>query len=266
MLRTRILAALVFTPAILALVWFGDVYLLVACWALAVLMQWEFQGLVLSRRDWGLKLAGYAIVSMLALGVMGVYEPIPMRHLWPLTVMLAFLLVLSRPEPLESSLRRVAFLTLGPAYCGALIAYLFVLRQHDLGFALMALLCTWGADTGAYFSGRALGRRRLYPSISPNKTVEGFVGGMVCSVLIAWGLKEVLAVDSISVLQTLGLGAVVGLVSVPGDLSASMLKRSVGAKDSSALIPGHGGILDRFDGVIFAAPAAFFYLLGIGVI
>lgn len=269
MLKTRVLAALVFTPVVFAMVWLGGHYLIVTCALLALLMQWEYLGLTLSRRDWELKLLGYGLALTACLGTMGQLESVEQEVLWPLSTVLAFVVVLLRPEPIDKALRRVSYLVVGIVYAGVLIAHLYKLReigdaslglgQPGLGYAQIGLLGTWGADTGAYFIGRGFGRTKLYPSISPKKTVEGLIGGMVCAMAIAFAFRSVLGLP-LGVIACAGLGAVVGVSSVLGDLSASMIKRSVGAKDSSQLIPGHGGVIDRFDGVIFVAPCAYFYL------
>lgn len=269
MLKTRILAALVFTPVVFAMVWLGGGYLATACCVLAILMQWEYLGLTLSRRDWALKLLGYVVVLVATLTVMGRVRFVDSTELWPLSTVLAFIVVLARPEPIDHALRRVAYFVVGVVYAGVLIAHLYKLReigapelrlgQPGLGYGLIALLGTWAADTGAYFVGRAVGKTKLYPSISPNKTVEGFAGGLACAMAVSFAFRSVLDMP-ISALACAGLGIVVGVASVLGDLSASMIKRSVGAKDSSQLIPGHGGVLDRFDGVLFVAPCCYFYL------
>lgn len=122
---------------------------------------------------------------------------------------------------------------------------------RGLGWLLLAILVTWLADTGAYLVGKSIGRRKLIPHVSPNKTVEGAAGGLaaalVTSILCSWvfGLDLNLALAG---LVGLGLGA----IGMLGDLAESMIKRHAGVKDSGSLIPGHGGILDRIDGMLFA--------------
>ena len=134
-----------------------------------------------------------------------------------------------------------------------------------LGLSLGAIFCTWAADTGAYFAGRAFGRHKLYPKISPGKTVEGAIGGLASAVGAAFLIRFLFDVP-MEAAYTAGMGAVAGVAGVIGDLSESLLKRSVGAKDSSRLIPGHGGVLDRFDGVMFAAPALYAYVVIVGAL
>ena len=127
---------------------------------------------------------------------------------------------------------------------------------------LIALLICWAADTGAYFAGRKFGKHKLSPRISPNKTVEGFIGGMVASILIAL-IGAPIAGASVAQLPAVALVVVVTVgFSVVGDLYESLLKRHVGAKDSGDLIPGHGGILDRIDSVLAALPV---FALGKGL-
>lgn len=118
------------------------------------------------------------------------------------------------------------------------------------------LLLIWTNDTMAYFIGSQLGRRKLFERISPKKTWEGTIGGGICTVLVAWGLS--FFIKDFSQTQWLALGAVAAVFGTLGDLVESMLKRSVGVKDSGNLLPGHGGLLDRFDAFIFALP--FFWL------
>jgi len=119
---------------------------------------------------------------------------------------------------------------------------------------LTALALVWAADSGAYFAGRRLGRRKLAPSISPNKTVEGAIGGLVAGVTVALAFGA-FAGATVAQLPALALVAVAAvLASIVGDLVESLLKRQAGVKDSGTLIPGHGGILDRIDGVLAALP------------
>ncbi len=129
MLKTRILAALVFTPVVFAMVWLGGGYLATACCVLAILMQWEYLGLTLSRRDWALKLLGYVVVLVATLTVMGRVRFVDSTELWPLSTVLAFIVVLARPEPIDHALRRVAYFVVGVVYAGVLIAHLYKLRE-----------------------------------------------------------------------------------------------------------------------------------------
>ena len=131
---------------------------------------------------------------------------------------------------------------------------------------LTALMTVWAADSGAYFAGRAFGRTKLSPVISPNKTVEGLFGGLLAGILVALGMAWLTAPQDNTIYALVAaLAAATVLFSVVGDLFESLLKRHAGVKDSGDLIPGHGGILDRVDAVLAALPVFAFgkYLLGL---
>ena len=160
----------------------------------------------------------------------------------------------------------LAFLLLGPLYVGFLLAHGLALRELPYGdeigrnWLLFALLTTFAADTGAYAVGRAVGRTPMAPGISPNKTWEGSGGGFAAAVGAALlvGLAFELAVP---VWQQAVTGAAVGIVAQLGDLLESRLKRAAHVKDSSSIIPGHGGILDRLDSLLFSLPAVYYLLV-----
>ena len=124
--------------------------------------------------------------------------------------------------------------------------------------ALMALVPVWAGDIAAIFAGKAFGKRLLAPGISPKKTVEGSVANLLAAVLAAWILGRLLGLPDA---RSLGAGVAVGTLGQAGDLFESWLKRRAGVKDSGTLLPGHGGVLDRIDAVLFAAPAVALILL-----
>ena len=148
----------------------------------------------------------------------------------------------------------------GRNFAGILWITLFVfvtlLRESGLVWLMLALVIAWSSDTGAYFAGRLLGKRKLYEAVSPKKTWEGFWGGLlVCTgvvFLMNWGLTM-----GLSVWGCLLISVVVGTMSVLGDLVQSMVKRSFGVKDSGRIMPGHGGLLDRVDSLLFVCPALY---------
>lgn len=158
------------------------------------------------------------------------------------------------------------YLLLGPLYVGFLLSHSLSLGElvgdDELGrnWLLFALLVTFATDTGAYAVGRTIGRTPLAPSISPNKTWEGSIGGFGAAVGVALLVGLVFDLE-IAKWQQLVIGATVGAVSQLGDLFESKLKRLSNAKDASSIIPGHGGVLDRLDSILFALPAIY-YLLG----
>jgi phosphatidate cytidylyltransferase len=120
------------------------------------------------------------------------------------------------------------------------------------------ILGVWAFDTAAYLVGRRFGRRRLIPHISPGKTVEGVIGGLVAAAFVTTVLVAALGRSPVA---GFGLGIAIAVAAQAGDLAESMLKRAAGAKESGRLIPGHGGMLDRIDSFLFAAPVAFLYVV-----
>lgn len=146
----------------------------------------------------------------------------------------------------------------GTIYIGWLLSYFLLLRWRDNGFwwTWLAFLPTWGFDSAAYFAGSAFGRHRFMPHISPRKTWEGVIAGLAAAVAVA---ALVLGPLEQPLWHALPLGLLLGIAAQAGDLAVSMLKRAAGAKDASALIPGHGGMLDRMDSLLFAVVVVYIY-------
>ena len=170
----------------------------------------------------------------------------------------------------------LSYLVLGPVYVGFLLAHALMLREitgsdaaigetdaaSHLGrsWLLFALLTTFAVDTGAYLVGRTVGRRPMVPSISPNKTWEGSIGGFASAVGAALALGLVFDLG-VPVWQQVVIGAVIGVVAQWGDLIESKLKRIADVKDAGSIIPGHGGILDRLDSILLTIPAVYYLLV-----
>lgn len=179
--------------------------------------------------------------------------------------MALLVLNLFRAGPIEGSPQRVAASALAWLYCGVLISSVVGLRlRHGFVWVILTFVTTWLNDTLAYFAGRFFGRHPLYPRVSPKKTWEGFAGGILGSVLGALLVKALFGVGVLpqpggeafllSWAGCIGLGLGASVLGPLGDLCESMLKRSAGVKDSGRLIPGHGGLLDRIDALLFVAP------------
>lgn len=161
---------------------------------------------------------------------------------------------LFRKGPLEAIPRAAAVVVLSWLYCGLLVASLVGLRlRFGVEWVVVAFVATWANDTFAYFAGHAFGRHKLYERISPKKTWEGFAGGAFGStagtVAVAWWL-----LPGISPWAFAAVGAGAAVLGPLGDLAESMVKRAAGVKDSGRVIPGHGGLLDRIDALLFVAP------------
>jgi phosphatidate cytidylyltransferase len=162
-----------------------------------------------------------------------------------------------------AGLRMVAGVA-GPLYIGGLLTTIGLLRRDmghaGPGYVLLALMIAWMGDTGGYFSGRFLGKTKLYEAISPKKTREGFVGSIVGSTVGAL-LAHFWYLPSIPLAHGLALAVVAGALGQMGDLVESLLKRSTGIKDSGRVIPGHGGILDRIDALLVVSSLLYLYTL-----
>jgi phosphatidate cytidylyltransferase len=162
---------------------------------------------------------------------------------------------------ISDSINRIAAGSFGIVYVALLLSYLILLRARSDGPALLLLLIsiTWAGDTGAYAVGRLIGKHPLCPRISPKKTIEGAAGSCAVSVLTALACRA-LFFESLSLTQCLILGLGINLLNQFGDLTESFIKRACNAKDSGVLLPGHGGMLDRIDSLLFAAPFLFHYM------
>ncbi len=152
--------------------------------------------------------------------------------------------------------------TLGVVYIAAPMSYLISLRDLPSGGKWIILLFAviWLNDTCAFAAGRAFGRTRLCPGISPKKTVEGAVAGLAGGMTAGYVLNSYFSLGS-DAAEVLGLSLLIGVVGIIGDLAESLLKRSANVKDSGSIIPGHGGVLDRIDSLIFTIPLLYYYLI-----
>jgi CDP-diglyceride synthetase len=195
----------------------------------------------------------------LALAVMfGYGKPAVLLLALPLIVMSTFVFYLFRQHSLELVFTQISRSVFGAVYGGLMFSFLGLLRDVGIGWLFVVLGTTFAADTGAFFAGHLLGRHKLAPRVSPSKTIEGLLGGWVAAVAVAF-LCKILFAGVFSVRDCFILGAVAGLIGPLGDLSESMIKRSMGVKDSGDLIPGHGGLLDRVDALLFTSPVVYYY-------
>lgn len=154
----------------------------------------------------------------------------------------------------------VAFCVLTTLYVGIGFFYFIETRTYGLAYVFYSLFVIWATDSGAYFIGRALGKRKLCPAISPNKTVEGFIGGICCALVVGILFAIFSNIDS-SVIALIIISLVLSVFGQVGDLVESAFKRHYNVKDSGNILPGHGGILDRFDSLLFVWPLLNFLLI-----
>jgi phosphatidate cytidylyltransferase len=221
---------------------------------------------------------GCALAGLIPLGVharyLDILEPRLVYLAMPLLVLLSVVIWArgSDGKPLGA----VAVTVLGALYTGGLLSFGYAIRYHDYaaggiqlggiqlaaGGVLLGLpvVLTWATDTGAFFVGRTVGGKKLIPAVSPGKTISGAIGGVVTSVLVTWlyvnYALEPAAQLTMSSLGVLVFGVTISVAAQLGDLVESLLKREAGVKDSSRLLPGHGGVMDRLDSLFFVLPTA----------
>jgi phosphatidate cytidylyltransferase len=254
--RTRILTAIVLLGLVLLLLWRGTLaWLLGVFAAVALRAAWEWAGLcsgLTGARRW-------LLLATLGASLAGSYLlPAP----WTAVVLAAAVawwalglrLVLrypALPDWLDRPLAQAAIilLALAPAWLA-----LARLADGQRPLLLLALALVWAADSGAYLVGRRFGRRKLCPQVSPGKTVEGLLGGLLGAALVGLIAGLAMGLGGLRLAALVGLVSACAAVSVVGDLAESLFKRRAGVKDSSHLLPGHGGVLDRIDALIAAAP------------
>ncbi|MBD3236073.1 MAG: phosphatidate cytidylyltransferase [Candidatus Eisenbacteria bacterium] len=257
-LLLRVLTGVVFLPVLFFLVRSGSWPYTLLLALIVVLGAWEWWRLA---QD-GAPRSDLALLVVGALGVFqGVIDPRPARLGLLLALWLLVLVAVGLWRRDRDPARRAGRLLLGALYAGLLPAFLVRTRGLPSGAAALYLTyaCVFLCDTAAYAAGRRWGRRPLWPRISPHKTWEGAVGGLLGALATAL-VAQLTFADFLPLAGALGFGAIVGSWGQLGDLVESSWKRAAGIKDSSMLIPGHGGVLDRFDNLHFVAPVLYIYL------
>jgi phosphatidate cytidylyltransferase len=257
----RILAALVAVPLLLILTFWAPVWafdIVVGAVLLAALAEW-FR-LSSSKLAPPLAWAGFLSLALLLASVPGERYGFGFRGASASVLMLLGVGFMASRRPLDQAAGSLSQTAFGVFYFGVLGIYVILLRGLTGGsWALLLLyLSTWAYDTGGYFAGKYLGRHKMSPQVSPNKTWEGFVGGTALCMAAVWILCVDAPWGSVSPIARLVLGLLLAVCGQTGDLVESLLKRSLEAKDSGAFLPGHGGVFDRIDSMLFNAPLVYF--------
>ena len=259
-LTVRLLTAAVMVPVILYLLfwapWWG---FLILVFAAAVIAGHELMAMTIPN-DRVLQAVGVAST----VGVLSLVRFVDDARLWA-TGMIALVAVgllagLLRPDPIERAGSRIGWLIAGPLYVGGLVGTIANLHAlpHGGSWVVLSMTLAWLGDTGGYFAGRAFGRHKLYEKVSPKKTVEGSFGGLAGSVVGAL-LASLWYLTELPLWHGIVLAVIAGALGQAGDLCESLIKRSCGVKDSGGIVPGHGGILDRIDALMFTAAATWVY-------
>ncbi|NLM45387.1 MAG: phosphatidate cytidylyltransferase [Firmicutes bacterium] len=251
MLKQRFLSALLVIPLVLAVTWAGGYFFLLAVMAIAFLAYREFSRLaVLSQAAVAHIFPAASFAILLAAKFFG------KEGLFAALVTFFLLAHIFWVVAFPADFRRLLLLVWGEFYLSGLLSFFILLRdlENGLMYVVALLFTVWASDSGAYFCGIAFGRHKLLPAVSPKKSVEGAVAGLVfgsvCLALLAPALRMTRLAGALA-------GLVLSLAGQAGDLAESAFKRWADTKDSGHFLPGHGGVLDRIDSLLFAAPLAY---------
>jgi len=265
-LAVRSLIVLIFGPLIIFLVWKGGYFLFALVLLVTTVSYWEFVVLSQKKGAFAQFVTGEAILVAVVLALF--FNKAALLPVVLLGVILTLFVELYRKK--ASPLLNAATTLFGAFFFSLLFGSFLLIRElpivHNIEYVqagewlLMLILTTWVCDSAAYFIGSSFGRHKLMPRISPNKSVEGAVAGFLFAILAAWGC-HLWFIDTLSILDSMAIGAIAGSFGQYGDLLESMLKRDADVKDSSSLIPGHGGMMDRFDSLTVSAPVMYLYLI-----
>ncbi len=272
-LTRRVLFALVGAPLTVALIYIGGWVFAAALGAVAAIGAWEMLRMARAGGTEPLEIPAIVLAAAIPLAVHASY--LGVFNVTLTAAVLVFLALLAAVIWARGVERKplVSFsVTLAAIVYPSLVAYMYPLRYHEYAVGALAgtilvmfpIAVTWATDTGAYAFGRMLGKHKMIPAVSPAKTIEGAVGGLLVAILGAWIYSHFLlrpfAQLGLSPTGLVIFGIAIGVVGQLGDLAESLLKRDAGVKDSSKLLPGHGGILDRFDSLLFVLPVAYLLL------
>ena len=269
-LQQRILSAIVAVPIALGMIYVGGLPLAVFLAAVSCGCAWELfrlarEGGIDPVDPIGIPLAGAVPLAVYAASA-GLYQPSLAVVAVALMVIIASVIWVrgTTGKPLGAA----AVTAFGVIYTGGFLSFGFVLREHPYaignraGSTLVAfpLILTWASDIGAYAVGRTIGGRKLIPAVSPGKTVSGALGGLVTTMFVSWVYVRFALAPIASLTMTIQasilFGLLISIAAQVGDLAESLFKREANVKDSSNLMPGHGGLLDRLDSLLFVLPVA----------
>jgi phosphatidate cytidylyltransferase len=259
MLRHRILTAVVGLPLLIAIIWFGGPWFTVLIAAIAGLATWEFYRMAGSLKVQPLIYFGIAWVLLIIASPNCPY-PATLPFLITSAIIISLMwLLFSRPR--DQAFTNWAWTMAAIFYIGWMLSYWVQLRNLEAGRQLvfLAMFTTFASDTSAFFIGRTWGKHALAPSISSGKTWEGAAGGLVASILASLIIGVIFTLP-FSHWQTALIGLIISIFAQLGDLVESLLKRNSGVKDAGKLVPGHGGVLDRVDSLIFTGVIVYYLM------
>lgn len=254
----RILSGLVLIPAVLGIVQYGSPLLFLALVTGAVLVGWYEYVRIAAHT--GIRI-NPVVGGILCLLLVYCFYLNDFYLVWLAACLMAlFITWYVSGSPLEDSLNQVAYSFLGVVYVSGLMSYFILLRGMEHGNYILYFLfmVVWSGDIAAYYVGKTIGKTPLAPKISPGKTLEGSGGGLVGSMAAGFAAQQ-LFFDALPLSHCLIMALLCAIMGQIGDLAESLFKRRAGIKDSGSLIPGHGGVLDRLDSLMFAGPTFYIY-------
>lgn len=265
-MKTRIISAVVLLPVLIFLVVSGGIWLKIALSVLSLFGMYEFYQ-AFSKDNKPLHIICYIFAIFY---LVFIEEIINTNHLFNVFVSIFLVVILMYTVFFHKKTNILEGMSgfFGFFYVCFLLSHIYLVREYPDGKLLvwLAFISAFGCDTGAYFTGVACGKHKLIPSLSPNKTIEGSIGGIVTATVLAllygvW-IQHNTAMTNNHILLVCGITGFLGsILSQVGDLAASSMKRLTGIKDFGKLIPGHGGVVDRFDSVLLTAPALYYIMI-----
>jgi phosphatidate cytidylyltransferase len=262
----RAVVALIFGPLVLFLTYQGGYFLLALVLLVATISYWEFTRLVALKGAHAQLVTGELFTVAAVVAVFANTAIILPLAIGAIVLVLFIELYRKKGSPLLNS----SVTVFGAFYFSLLFGSLLLIRDlpriHDFEYIeagqwlIMLIIVTWVCDTAAYIIGSYFGRHKLMLQVSPNKSIEGTIAGFLFAILAAYGCY-LWFIDNLSSLDCIAIGAIAGSFGQYGDLFESMMKRDADVKDTSNLLPGHGGIMDRFDSLMISAPLMYLYLI-----
>lgn len=263
MFKTRLLSGIVLVILAICFILLGGDILLAVIGLISLIGMFELYR-VLNMEKSVIGIIGYLAAIVYFLNIRFAFIPDILMLVFAFLIVLLFAYVFSYPKYDAKQITTVFF---GLFYVAGMLSYVYQIRMLENGkyLAFLVFICSWGCDTCAYCVGKLIGKHKMSPVLSPKKSVEGAFGGVIGAALLAalyaFIFRDAMSLGTVDIWIIAGITAVAALISMVGDLAASAIKRNYDIKDYGTLIPGHGGILDRFDSMIITAPIIFYLAL-----
>ena len=261
----RVIVSIITIPVIIAACYLGKLFFLLFILGIGIIGFLEFSNMVKQKNSFANVSTG--IVAVTALIINSYYNFIEFNVLVFIIVLLVLFFELFRNK--KSAVSNLGTTLIGVFYIGLFSSSLVLIREYfnysemlylQGGYLIISIMVSiWVCDSAAFFLGTAFGKHKIFPRVSPKKSVEGALAGLVFAILTMVAAKSFL-IDFLSWQDVVIIGLIIGLIGQTGDFVESLLKRDTGVKDSSSIIPGHGGVFDRFDSLLYSSPVVYIYI------